>query len=93
MSELLSSETNLPLLQNTQELETEDVLAVLRMLTRCARGPVVRECLREVCAEIAFLVSSEGEFEEFLAAEEKCQEDGTVEEVVCDHVVESQDAD
>jgi hypothetical protein len=89
MSDLLSSDTVLPLLQNTQELETEDILAVLRMLARCARSPVVRECLREARAEIAFLVSCEGEFEDFLAEEETCQEECDPEEVVCDHIVES----
>jgi len=69
MSEKLSSGVILPFVTAIQEIEAEDVLEVLRTLSQRVTSPVVRECLHEACAEIAYLTSSEGTFEEFLARE------------------------
>ena len=79
MSEQLSSGTILPFVHpTTKEIEVEDVLEILRGLCQRASSPVVRECLHEACAEIAYLTSSEGTFEEHLARE------GQVEEIEAD---------
>jgi hypothetical protein len=69
MSEKLSSGMILPIAATVQELEPEDVLDVLRSLSHKVASPVVRECLHEACAEIAYLTSCEGTFEELLARE------------------------
>ncbi len=69
MSEKLSSSKILPLAASSHELETEEVLDALRSLSRRVCSPVVRECLQEACAEIAYLTSSEGKFEDYLARE------------------------
>lgn len=69
MSEKLSSGVILPTTGTRQELEPEDVLEVLRSLAQRVSSPVVRECLHEASAEIAFLTSSEGTFEDYLARE------------------------
>ena len=69
MSEKLSSGVILPFVTAIQEIEAEDVLEVLRTLSQRVTSPVVRECLFEACAEIAYLTSSEGTFEEYLARE------------------------
>ena len=82
MSEKLSSGTILPFIHPpTKEIEVEDVLEILRNVRERTANPVVRECLHEACAEIAFLTSSEGTFEEHLvresqiAAEQKSSKD------------------
>ena len=70
MSEKLSSGTILPFaLPPAREIEVEDVLEILRNVRERAASPVVRECLHEACAEIAFLTASDGTFEEHLARE------------------------
>ncbi len=70
MVEKLSADVILPFIHpKTREIEAEDVLTILRTVGQRAASPVVRECLIEVCAEIAFLTSSEGTFEEYLARE------------------------
>lgn len=70
MAEKLSSDVILPFIHpSTQEIEAEDVLTILRTIGPRAASPVVRECLIEVCAEIAYLTSSEGSFEDHLARE------------------------
>jgi len=70
MSENLSSGKILPFFHpTTKEIEVEDVLEILRSLCQRASSPVVRECLHEACAEIAYLTSSEGTFEEHLVRE------------------------
>ncbi len=70
MSDKLTSEVILPFIHPaTKQIEAENVLAILRTVAQRSASPVVRECLQEVCAEIAFLTSSEGTFEEYLALE------------------------
>lgn len=70
MADKLPSDVILPFVHpSTQQIEVEDVLTILRSVTQRAASPVVRECLREACAEIAFLTSSEGTFEDYLARE------------------------
>jgi len=72
MSEASSSARILPFVHpRTKQIETEDVLTILRAVSQHAASPVVRECLHEVCAEIAYLTSSDGTFEEHLAREEQ----------------------
>jgi hypothetical protein len=73
MAEKLSSGIILPFVHpTTKEIETEDVLEILRNLFGRASSPVVRECLKEASAEIAYLTSSEGTFEDHLIA--ACEE-------------------
>lgn len=75
MAEKLSSDVILPFAHpSTQEIEAEDILTILRTVGHRAASPVVRECLHEVCAEIAYLTSSEGSFEEYLAREKPGEE-------------------
>jgi len=70
MAEKLSTDVILPFVHpTTQEIEAEDVLTILRTVGQRAASPVVRECLYEACAEIAFLTSSEGRFEDYLSRE------------------------
>jgi hypothetical protein len=70
MAENLSSDVILPFIHPaSQEIDVEDVLTILRTVGQRAASPVVRECLIEACAEIAFLTSSEGSFDEYLARE------------------------
>lgn len=40
------------------EMEREEILTVLRTLMERASSPVIRECLREACADIAYLTST-----------------------------------
>ncbi len=75
MAEKLSFDVILPFIHpDTKEIEVEDVLTILRMVGQRAASPVVRECLIEACAEIAFLNSSEGTFEDYLALEDPDEE-------------------
>jgi hypothetical protein len=69
MTEKLSPGVILPIAATVQEIDVEDVLDVLRSLSQRVCSPVVRECLHEACAEIAYLTTCEGTFEELLARE------------------------
>jgi hypothetical protein len=75
MSEKLSSGTILRFIHpKTKEIEVEDVLEILRTVYQRAASPVVKECLQEACAEIAYLTSSEGTFEEYLSLESQVED-------------------